>query len=65
MHLYLAPDIEQATVTLATNFTGTLNISYALFPLLRPHSRVVNMSSSRQLTQCAEHILVIQDTMNL
>ena len=57
MYLYLAPDIEQATVTLATNFTGTLNISHALFPLLRPHSRIVNMSS-RQLTQCAEHIQV-------
>lgn len=42
----LAPDIEQATVTLATNFTGTLNISRALFSLLRPHSRVVNVSSS-------------------
>ena len=41
----VAPAIEQATVTVGTNFTGTLDVSRALFPLLRPHSRVVNVSS--------------------
>lgn len=41
-----APFLEQATVTIRTNFTGTLDISRALLPLLRPHSRVVNVSST-------------------
>ncbi|XP_019850605.1 PREDICTED: carbonyl reductase [NADPH] 1-like isoform X1 [Amphimedon queenslandica] len=40
-----APDLEQATVTMATNFTATLNISRAFFPLLRPGARVVNVAS--------------------
>ena len=30
---------------MATNFTATLNISRALFPLLRPGARVVNVAS--------------------
>ena len=41
-----APFIEQATNTLKTNFTGTLNISRAFLPIIRPHGRVVNVSSS-------------------
>ncbi|XP_052815522.1 carbonyl reductase [NADPH] 1-like [Mya arenaria] len=39
------PFKEQAEVTLATNFWGTLNACNTLFPLLRPHARVVNVSS--------------------
>ncbi|XP_052816343.1 carbonyl reductase [NADPH] 1-like, partial [Mya arenaria] len=35
----------QAEVNLATNFWGTLNVCNTLFPLLRPHPRVVNISS--------------------
>ena len=49
--LFLAPLIEEVTVTVATNFTATLNISRALFPLLQPHARVVNMSSVSGLLQ--------------
>ena len=30
---------------MAVNFTGTLDLCDALFPLLRPHARVVNVSS--------------------
>ena len=30
---------------MATNFTATLNISRALFPLLRPGAHVVNVAS--------------------
>ena len=57
-----APDIEQATVTLATNFTATLNISRALFPLLRPHSRVVNVASTAgRLSAVAPNIQVINN----
>ncbi len=41
-----APFLEQATVSMVTNFTGTLNITRALIPILRPHSRIVNVSSS-------------------
>ncbi|KAK3591761.1 hypothetical protein CHS0354_019533 [Potamilus streckersoni] len=40
-----APFAEQAELTLKVNFWGTLNVCDALFPLLRPHARVVNMSS--------------------
>jgi len=41
-----APDIEQATVTMETNFTGTLNMMRSFFPLMKPHGRIVNVSSS-------------------
>ena len=30
---------EQAEVTVATNFTGTVEACEVLFPLLRPHAR--------------------------
>lgn len=36
---------EQAEVTVKTNFFGTIRVCKELFPLLRPHGRVVNMSS--------------------
>jgi len=39
------PFPEQAEVTVNTNFWGTLNVCKSLFPLLRPHARVVNVSS--------------------
>merc|ERR1711962_1519540 len=35
----------QAKGTLAVNYFGVVDICKALFPLLRPHSRVVNISS--------------------
>ncbi|CAK9300494.1 unnamed protein product [Gordionus sp. m RMFG-2023] len=41
-----APALEQARNTLKTNFWGTLNLCKALFPLLRNHARVVNVSST-------------------
>lgn len=40
-----APFTEQAEVTVKTNFWGTLNVCDKLFPLLRPHARVSNVSS--------------------
>ena len=39
------PFAVQAVNTIRINFTGTLNLCNALFPLLRPHARVVNVSS--------------------
>lgn len=39
------PIREQVENTIRINFTSTLNVCNALFPLLRPHSRVVNISS--------------------
>lgn len=39
------PVAEQAEVTLKTNFFGTLNMCTELFPLLREHARVVNVTS--------------------
>uniref|UniRef100_A0A023GHB1 carbonyl reductase (NADPH) n=1 Tax=Amblyomma triste TaxID=251400 RepID=A0A023GHB1_AMBTT len=44
-HDSTAPFGEQAEVTVKTNFFGTLNVCKELFPLLRPHARVVNVSS--------------------
>uniref|UniRef100_A0A1B6CF00 carbonyl reductase (NADPH) n=1 Tax=Clastoptera arizonana TaxID=38151 RepID=A0A1B6CF00_9HEMI len=37
---------EQAEVTLRTNYFALLDVCHGLFPLLRPHARVVNMTSS-------------------
>ncbi|XP_059178429.1 carbonyl reductase [NADPH] 1-like [Physella acuta] len=39
------PFAEQAEVSTKTNFFNTLNVCQVLFPLLRPHARVVNLSS--------------------
>ena len=39
------PFAVQAVNTIRINFTGTLNLCNALSPLLRPHARVVNVSS--------------------
>lgn len=39
------PFAVQAVNTIRINFTATLNLCNALFPLLRPHARVVNVSS--------------------
>jgi len=39
------PFAEQARITVNTNFTGTLNVTKALLPLMRAHSRIVMVSS--------------------
>ena len=41
-----APFSEQATVTVRTNFFNPYRLCSILFPILRPHARVVNVSSS-------------------
>lgn len=54
-----APFTEQASVTVKCNFHGTLNVCRQLFPLLRPHSRVVNlssMSSVHALHRCSKNL---------
>lgn len=40
------PFSEQAELTVKTNFWGTLDVCKSLFPLLKPHARVVNVSST-------------------
>ncbi|XP_060075210.1 carbonyl reductase [NADPH] 1-like [Ylistrum balloti] len=40
-----SPFSEQARVTCGVNFFSQVDVCDALFPLLRPHARVVNMSS--------------------
>jgi len=40
------PFSEQAAKTVEVNYFATLDVCNALFPLLRPHARVVNVSSS-------------------
>lgn len=41
-----APFSEQAENTVKINFYATLNVCKELFPLLKPHARVINVSSS-------------------
>ncbi|CAF3048480.1 unnamed protein product [Rotaria socialis] len=41
----ITPFGDQAEITAQTNFFGTVNVCNALFPLLRDHARVVNISS--------------------
>ncbi|CAM1295026.1 Uncharacterised protein r2_g424 [Pycnogonum litorale] len=41
-----APAAEQAENSVKTNYFGTKNVCKELFPLLRPHARVVNLSSA-------------------
>lgn len=38
-------EIDQIVNTIRVNFTSTLNLCNALFPLLRSNARVVNVSS--------------------
>uniref|UniRef100_A0A1B6FR44 carbonyl reductase (NADPH) n=1 Tax=Cuerna arida TaxID=1464854 RepID=A0A1B6FR44_9HEMI len=40
------PFSEQAEVTVAVNYFAQVDVCEVLFPLLRPHARVVNLSSS-------------------
>ena len=40
-----APDIEQTTVTTNVNFTGTLNMMRTFTPMVKPHGRIVNVTS--------------------
>ncbi|XP_022342651.2 carbonyl reductase [NADPH] 1-like isoform X1 [Crassostrea virginica] len=54
-----APFAEQAEVTIKTNYFGTLAVCEALFPLLRPHARVVNVSSMAStfaIKKCSEEV---------
>ncbi|XP_072029326.1 carbonyl reductase [NADPH] 3-like isoform X3 [Amphiura filiformis] len=39
------PFAEQATITMATNFTAHLNVCRTLFPILKPGARVSSLSS--------------------
>uniref|UniRef100_A0A3B1K6Y7 carbonyl reductase (NADPH) n=1 Tax=Astyanax mexicanus TaxID=7994 RepID=A0A3B1K6Y7_ASTMX len=50
---------EQAEVTMRTNFWGTLWVCQALFPILKPNARVVNVSSfvsKRSLDKCSPEL---------
>ncbi|CAG8851858.1 23357_t:CDS:2, partial [Racocetra persica] len=38
-------DVNVVRTTLATNFYGTLNVFNALYPLIRPNGRIINVSS--------------------
>ncbi|KAH9513990.1 NADH-cytochrome b5 reductase [Bulinus truncatus] len=54
-----APFSEQAEVTTKTNFFDTLAVCEVLFPLLRPHARVVNvssMASQMALSRCSDQL---------
>ncbi|XP_067663238.1 carbonyl reductase [NADPH] 1-like [Haliotis asinina] len=51
-----APFSEQARESVRCNFTGTLSVTRALMPLLRPHGRVVIVSSEaskRAMDKCS------------
>lgn len=50
---------EQAEVTNKTNYFGTIAVCEALFPLLRPHARVVHLSSmvsSFAIRKCSSEV---------
>lgn len=52
------PFVEQATNTIKVNFFALVDICKELFPLLRPHARVVNVSSSAgMLSRCPDEKL--------
>lgn len=40
------PFALQARETIETNYFGLLNVCKELFPLLRPHARIVNVSGT-------------------
>ena len=40
-----APPVEQATVTVQTNFNGTHSMFRAFAPVMKPHGKIVNVSS--------------------
>uniref|UniRef100_A0A8C3VNA8 Carbonyl reductase (NADPH) n=1 Tax=Catagonus wagneri TaxID=51154 RepID=A0A8C3VNA8_9CETA len=49
----------QAEMTLKTNFFGTRNVCIELLPIVKPHGRVVNVSSilgSKALENCSEDL---------
>ncbi|XP_067676751.1 carbonyl reductase [NADPH] 1-like [Haliotis asinina] len=51
------PFEEQVKATMKVNFWANLNVCKAFFPLLRPHARVVNVTSmlaSSALNRCAQ-----------
>ncbi|XP_067663237.1 carbonyl reductase [NADPH] 1-like [Haliotis asinina] len=53
------PFSEKADIICKTNFWATLDVCRILFPLLRPHARVVNVSSLRShtaITKCSAAI---------
>ena len=52
-----SPNIEQVTSTINTNFTGVVNMCRAFLPLVRPHGRIVNVSSS-----CG-HVSILQKNL--
>ncbi|KAL3880693.1 hypothetical protein ACJMK2_032913 [Sinanodonta woodiana] len=54
-----APFAEQAEVTLKVNFWDNLAVCEALYPLLRPHARVVSLSSitsSMSFGRCSDSL---------
>ncbi|OQV15626.1 Carbonyl reductase [NADPH] 1 [Hypsibius exemplaris] len=63
------PFSEQAENTVAIDFFGTLNVCEILFPLLRPHARVVNVSSRAgdvgKLTNSALLLRITSDDLSL
>uniref|UniRef100_C3ZGZ6 Carbonyl reductase [NADPH] 1 n=1 Tax=Branchiostoma floridae TaxID=7739 RepID=C3ZGZ6_BRAFL len=53
------PFAVQAEESIKTNFFGPLHVSNALLPILRPHGRVINISSDpvrRAMTKCSPAI---------
>uniref|UniRef100_A0A0B7ART3 carbonyl reductase (NADPH) n=2 Tax=Arion vulgaris TaxID=1028688 RepID=A0A0B7ART3_9EUPU len=53
------PFEDQAEVTLKTNYFDTLSVCEILFPILRPHARVVNLTSMMSpitLARCSDEL---------
>lgn len=41
----VVPSLETAVKTLTPNFIGTVDLTNRLLPLLKPHGRIINVSS--------------------
>jgi len=53
-----APFLEQAEVTLKTNYWNTLNVCNILFPILRPHARYFVVLVLTQLVRCTDSLYI-------
>jgi len=57
----VTPFGDQAEITSQTNFFGTINMCNALFPLLRDHSRIVNVASRAAMLESIRNSEIRQD----
>jgi carbonyl reductase 1 len=60
----MSPTEQRSAETIKINYTGTLNVCYALFPLLRSNARVVHISSRLGLLSLIKNKCVREKVAN-